>query len=266
VQRERLNREIQLARQIQRTFLPTHLPEIPGWELAIHWQTAREVGGDFYDVFKLSEDRIGLVVADVSDKGMPAALYMTVARTLIRAFVHSVSSPARVLERVNRLLVVESQDGLFVTAFYAILNTKTGILTYANAGHNLPLIIHAKDRIVEKLQRGGMALGVRSANKLEDQSIEITKGDSLLLYTDGVTESFTAEGNAFGEERLIAALQSASSNRVEELKNHLRTVMSEYLGGEPLSDDLTLFFLHRFLEENPQSPTHAAENDRSAIN
>ena len=266
VQRERLNREIQLARQIQRTFLPTHLPEIPGWELAIHWQTAREVGGDFYDVFKLSEDRIGLVVADVSDKGMPAALYMTVARTLIRAFVHSVSSPARVLERVNRLLVVESQDGLFVTAFYAILNTKTGILTYANAGHNLPLIIHAKDRIVEKLQRGGMALGVRSANKLEDQSIEITKGDSLLLYTDGVTESFTAEGNAFGEERLIAALQSASSNRVEELKNHLRTVMSEYLGGEPLSDDLTLFFLHRFLEENPQSPTHAAENDRAAIN
>jgi len=249
VVRERLDREIQLARQIQRTFLPTRLPQIPGWEMSIQWQTAREVGGDFYDVFKLDSERIGLVIADVSDKGMPAALYMTVTRTLIRAFLHSISSPARVLEKVNRLLVGESQDGLYVTAFYAVLNPKTGILTYANAGHNLPLVIRGKDRTVERLSRGGMALGIRAKNKWEDQMIELSRGDSILMYTDGVTESFSLDGQAFGEERLITALQSASSNRVDALNKHLSEALSEFLGDEPLSDDLTLVILHRFLEE-----------------
>ncbi len=251
VERERLNKEIQLARQIQRTFLPTRLPQFPGWEIAVSWQTAREVGGDFYDLIKLDRDRVGLVIADVSDKGMPAALYMTVVRTLIRAFVHSKTSPAKVLQRVNNLLIGDTQDGLYVTAVYAVLNTRSGLLTYANAGHNLPLLIRGTTRKVEPLHKGGMALGVLSDSKLEDCTIEISPGDSLLLYTDGVTESFSPSGQPFGEERLVDALRSAPGSRVDELNQHLSQILAEFLAGEPPGDDLTLVLLHRFLEGDP---------------
>lgn len=246
VERERLEKEIQLARQIQRTFLPTHLPKVPGWEIAVSWQTARQVGGDLYDIFKLGKDRMGLVIADVSDKGVPAALYMTVVRTLIRAFVRNTSSPARILERVNKLLVGDTQDGLYVTAVYAVLDSISGTLTYANAGHNLPLLIHSKNRKVEPLPRGGMALGILADSKLEDRSIVIHPGDSLLFYTDGVTESFSPSGEIFGEERLVKALETAPGVRVDDLKSHLNRVLKEFLEGDPPSDDLTLVFLHRY--------------------
>lgn len=250
VQRERLEREIQLARQIQRTFLPSHLPEVDGWEIDIQWQTAREVGGDFYDVFRLDKNRLGLVIADVSDKGMPAALYMTVARTLIRAFVHNISSPARILDRVNRLLVVDSQDGLFVTAIYAILDTKTGTLTYTNAGHNRPLILRGESHKIESLPKGGMALGIMANSRLENYTIEIVRGDALLMYTDGVTESFSPAGEIFGEKRLLSALRAAPDNRPITLKEHLSKVLSSFREDAPLSDDLTLVFLRRLNNGN----------------
>ncbi len=252
VERERLEKEIQLARQIQRTFLPTHLPQVPGWEIAISWQPAREVGGDLYDIIPLDHSRLGLVIADVSDKGVPAALYMTVVRTLIRAFAHNTSSPARILERVNRLLSGDTQDGLFVTAVYAVLDTQTGHLTYANAGHNLPLLISHKPRTIEPLPRGGMALGILSKNRLEDRTLEICPGDSLLLYTDGVTESFSPSGQIFGEERLVKALEDAPGNRVDKLSAHLSQILAEFLAGDPPSDDLTMIFLHRFQADDPR--------------
>lgn len=251
VERERLEKEIQLARQIQRTFLPTRLPQAPGWEIAVSWQPAREVGGDLYDIIKLDKDRLGLVIADVSDKGIPAALYMTVVRTLIRAFAHNTGSPARILERVNRLIAGDTQDGLYVTAIYAILDTKTGLLTYANAGHNLPLVICNGSRAVEALPRGGMALGILAKNHLEDRTHVISPGDSLLLYTDGVTESFSPSGEIFGEERLVNALENAPGNRVEELSSHLDQILADFLAGDPPSDDLTIIYLHRFQDGAP---------------
>ena len=160
VKRGRLEKEIQLARQIQRTFLPSRLPDLQGWDLDIIWQTAREVGGDFYDIFKLGADKLGIVIADVSDKGMPAALYMTVARTLIRAFVREISSPARVLERVNRLLVGDFAGWLVsVTAVYAVLNLRQGTLTYANAGHGLPFILHTVSRGSNRCLKAAWRLG-----------------------------------------------------------------------------------------------------------
>jgi GAF domain-containing protein len=247
VERERLEKEMQLARQIQRTFLPTRLPQVPGWEIAVSWQTARQVGGDLYDIFRLGKDRIGLVIADVSDKGIPAALYMTVVRTLIRAFVHNTASPSRILERVNKLLVGDTQDGLYVTAVYAVLDTQTGLLTYANAGHNLPLLIRRNHRTVEPLPRGGMALGILSDSKLEDRTVDIHPGDSLLFYTDGVTESFSPSGEIFGEERLVKALETAPGSRVDDLNIHLSRVLTDFLEGDLPSDDLTLIFLHRCL-------------------
>ncbi len=254
IQRERLDREIQLARQIQKTFLPHRIPRIPGCEVEIHWQTAREVGGDFYDVFRLSNDRLGIVIADVSDKGMPAALYMTVTRTLIRAFSQKAESPARVLERVNRALVFESQYGLFVTAVFVILNPQTGILTYANAGHNLPLLRHASSGIVEPLPKGGTALGVYSVTRLKDHSIQIEPGDWIIFYTDGVTESFSPAGETFGELRLQQIVAAAPSTTSADFLDYIRNQLSEFREGSPPSDDLTLVVLHHHSRDEPPKP------------
>lgn len=245
VEQERLEQEISLARQIQRTFLPSRLPKTPGWDLSVDWQTAREVGGDFYDIIKLGKLKLGIVIADVSDKGMPAALYMTVTRTLIRAFAWETNSPARVLERVNRLLVVDSQDGLFVTAVYMVLNLAEGTLTYANAGHNLPLLIHAGTREVEPLPKGGMALGVQSSSKLQEHTLEVCPGDQLVLYTDGVSECFSPDGEIFGETHLVQALSAAPADSAGDVIAHLNGVLVEFRQGAPPSDDLTLVVVHR---------------------
>ncbi|MEN4010966.1 MAG: GAF domain-containing protein [Chloroflexota bacterium] len=244
IQRERLEREIQLARQIQKTFLPHRLPRVSGCEVAIHWQTAREVGGDFYDVFRIAKDRLGIVIADVSDKGMPAALYMTVTRTLIRAFSQKAESPARVLERVNRSLVFEAQNGLFVTVVFVILDTQTGVLTYANAGHNLPLIRRNSNGNVEPLPKGGTALGVYSVNKIKEYPIQIEPGDWIVFYTDGVTESFSSAGEIFGEERLKKIIETAPCSNSSEFIDHIRNQLSDFREGIPPSDDLTLVVLH----------------------
>jgi phosphoserine phosphatase RsbU/P len=140
VVRERLETEVQLARQIQQTFLPETLPVFTEWELAARWKTARQVGGDFYDVFNLPDNKLGLFIADVSDKGVPAALFMALTRTLVRAAVIETVTPAEALRRVNELLVPDTQQGMFVTAVYAVLDMNKGELTYVNAGHNPPLV------------------------------------------------------------------------------------------------------------------------------
>ncbi len=245
IQRERLEREIQLARQIQKTFLPNRLPKIPGWEVDIHWQTAREVGGDFYDVFRIKGDRFGVVIADVSDKGMPAALYMTVAKTLIRAFSQNAESPARVLERVNRALTFEPQNTMFVTAVFVILNAEDGTLRYANAGHNLPFILRRQSGAVEEFPKGGMALGVYSSSKLSDHLLTIEAGDWLIFYTDGVTESFSPTGETFGEQRLRMTIEKAPKSSPAAFLDFIRGQLSDFREGTPPSDDLTLVVLHR---------------------
>lgn len=258
IQRERLEREIQLARQIQKTFLPHRLPKIPGWQVDIHWQTAREVGGDFYDVFRIKGNRFGVVIADVSDKGMPAALYMTVTKTLIRAFSQNAESPARVLERVNRALTFEPQNTMFVTTVFVIFDAADGTLRYANAGHNLPFILRYGSGTVETFPKGGMALGVYASNRLSDHILSITPGDWLIFYTDGVTESFAPTGETFGEQRLRQTLASAPKSSPAEFLDFIREQLSNFREGTPPSDDLTLVVLHRLLangdgrdKENP---------------
>ena len=245
VDRERVEREIQLAHEIQLNFLPNHLPRVPGWEIDSRWQPAREVGGDFYDVFKLSGNRLGLVIADVSDKGMPAALYMTVTRTLIRANIQGMRSPSGVLERVNRLLTMDSQSGMFITAAFAVLDRDTGQVIYANAGHNRPLWIKRSGGMVEALPKGGLALGVLAQIKLEDYTLTLEPGDSLLLYTDGVTESFSPEGETFGEKRLCTLLNTMRDKSIQEILTVLDATLIEYRAGAAPSDDVTIVAVRR---------------------
>jgi serine phosphatase RsbU (regulator of sigma subunit)/putative methionine-R-sulfoxide reductase with GAF domain len=248
VLRERMEREVQLAREIQRTFLPDHLPQLPGWEMDASWQTARTVGGDFYDIFRIDESHMGIVIADVADKGMPAALYMTVTRTLIRASLKVASTPARVLEQVNNLLVPDAQNGMFVTAVFAILDIHSGELTYANAGHNLPLLVRGSDGSVTRLIKGGMALGVMENTPLHDDTIIIQPGDCLVLYTDGVTETFSPEEESFGEPRLEEVLSRAASRSPKELLASVDHALKVFRATQPLSDDITMIAVYRKME------------------
>ena len=192
VVRERLETEVQLARQIQQTFIPESLPQFENWELAARWKTARQVGGDFYDVFELTDKRLGLFIADVADKGVPAALFMALTRTLVRAAVIEDTSPAEAMKRVNDLLIPDTRQGMFVTAVYAVLDMDKNELTYVNAGHNPPLWVKC-DGEVERLTRTAIALGVVTGQPVEQKTIKFESADNLLLYTDGLTESFNAE-------------------------------------------------------------------------
>jgi sigma-B regulation protein RsbU (phosphoserine phosphatase) len=245
VGRERVEREFQLARQIQETFLPQSLPDYEGWDLDLRWRTAREVGGDFYDIFRTRDNKIAFVIADVSDKGMPAALYMTVTRTLIRSAAQSLDSPAEILGRVNEMLEMDSQNGMFVTGMFAVLDPLTGLVQYANAGHNLPMIIRGQEHQVDLLSKGGIAMGVLENAKYQDLNVQINEGDTLLFYTDGVTEAFSTSGELFSEFRLNEALMNSTYDSAGQLLENIENLIDVFRKGEPPSDDLTMIAIHR---------------------
>ncbi len=244
VVRERLETEIQLARQIQQAFIPETLPEIPGWELAARWETARQVGGDFYDVIELADGKLGLFIADVADKGMPAAIFMALTRTLVRAAVLEARSPAKALRRVNDLLIPDTRQGMFVTAFYAVLDPENGEFTYANAGQNPPLWLRANGGI-EKLTRTGIALGIIENQELSERTIRIDPGESVLLYTDGLTEAFSPDGDLFGEPRLMETVRQDAVTSAKTLLDTIDKEISDFQNSQPLSDDLTMLVVRR---------------------
>jgi serine phosphatase RsbU (regulator of sigma subunit) len=245
VSRERLEHEIQLARKIQKTFLPEHLPEIDGWNMAATWITARQVGGDFYDVFELPAGRLGVFIADVSDKGIPAALFMALTRTLVRAVVFDTPSPAEVMRRVNATLIPDNQQGMFVTAFYGVLTLETGVLTYANAGHNPPIWLNSSKRSILPLPRTGAALGIIEDLAMEDRSITLAESDFLLLYTDGLTEAFSPEDELYGEERLQQVLLATKPESARSVLDALEASARKFMGILPPADDLTMMGVMR---------------------
>ena len=244
-ERERLERELQLAREIQQTFMPSQSPDLPGWELAFGWRAARQVAGDFYDFFELPDHRMGLVIADVADKGMPAALFMALTRTLMRAAALEETSPAAALARVNDLLVPDAHGGMFVTLFYAILSLETGELTYANAGHNLPLLLRSGTGKLEQLAKGEMALGVLEGVRHEEHVTSLEPGDYLIFYTDGVTEAFSPEGETYDEERLQAIIHAAAGNSAQEMLDGIDDSVTAFIGDAAPSDDRTTMVLRR---------------------
>jgi sigma-B regulation protein RsbU (phosphoserine phosphatase) len=244
VVRERLETEVQLARQIQQIFIPESLPQPSGWELAARWKTARQVGGDFYDVMELPNQKLGLFIADVADKGMPAALFMALTRTLMRAAVIETPSPAEALQRVNALLIPDTKQGMFVTAVYAVLDQNNGELIYANAGHNPPLWVKANGEI-ERLTRTGVALGATEARTISESAIRLGSGESVLFYTDGLTEEFSSDGELFGEARLMDAIRANSSSSADAMLDSVEASLNAFVGSIPLSDDLTMLVVRR---------------------
>jgi len=239
-----LARELERAAEIQRRLLPEKPPEVEGVQLAGYNAPCRTVGGDYYDFLPLDGGRLGLVVADVSGKGMPAALLMSNLQARIQVLAEDPSDLAALLERLNRLLRSSSPPHCFVSLFFGVLDPASGELTYANAGHN-PALLARSEGQVEWLESGGPVLGILPAVSCEPQRGQLRRGDVLVLYSDGVTEAVDASGEEFGDERLAELCRRhahlPASGLLEELKGALR----EWLGGRPAEDDITLVAVKR---------------------
>lgn len=243
--RERFEHEIQLARQIQRTFLPEKLPDLEQWEFAATWRTAREVGGDFYDIIELPERKLGLLIADVSDKGIPAALFMALTRTVVRASVLDDISPTEVMRRVNELILQDNREEMFVTLVYGVLSLKSGEFSYANAGHNPPIWIESEGNNQNALTRTGAALGVIKEYDIYERTIQLEHGDSLLFYTDGLTEAFSPKDETFGFENIQRVICTAHETSAQELLTLLEKALDKFTGATPQADDLTMLAIKR---------------------
>ncbi len=243
--RQRLERELEVAQNIQTSFLPECNPTVSGWDVASYYRAARMVGGDFYDFLALPGGKWGLVVADVADKGMPAALYMALCRTLLRAVARNRDNPAQTLLRVNRLLLEDTRSDLFVTVWYAIWDPKTGSFAYSSAGHNPPLVIRQHGAAVQPLKLKGIALGVLTDITLNTGHVTLEPGDTLVMYTDGVTEAQNANGQQFTVSGLETAVRAHHGDTAQVMINTVIDALDIHTGNEPQFDDLTLVIVRR---------------------
>jgi len=244
IERERIEQELQVARRIQQASLPKEVPTLEGWQISPYYQPAREVGGDFYDFLELPNEHLGLVVGDATGKGVPAALVMSSARSMLRALAQaSDSSPGDVLRRANDPLVMDIPANMFVTCFYAILDPKSGTLSYANAGHDLPYL-HRGRGDAEELRARGMPLGLMPGMSYEEKEIELDVGEGVFFYSDGLVEAHDPKGEMFGFPRLRALIAQHDEQR--SLGNILLEELYSFVGeGWEQEDDITLLTLER---------------------
>jgi serine phosphatase RsbU (regulator of sigma subunit) len=241
--------EMAAASQIQESFLPPELPRIPGWQLAVVLESARQTSGDFYDLIPLPNGRWGFVVADVADKGMGAALYMALSRTLIRTYAGEYhASPDDTFQVVNRRILADAQVNMFVTVFYAVLDPFTSTLTYCNAGHNPPYLLrahaHAPDD-VQLLRRTGLPLGILENTAWERKVVQLNPGDAMVLYTDGITEAHNAQQSLFGSERALDVVQANLGRSAQDVTDALLAEVRAFVGDAPQFDDITLMVIVR---------------------
>ena len=245
VEKGQMERELQMAYEIQTGLLPHETPQIPGWEFAAYWHPAREVAGDYYDFIPLHSGQLGLVIADVSDKGMPAALFMALTRSTVRASVGHTSSPADGIAHANRLICADASGGMFVTLVYALLDPQAGEITYVNAGHNPPLLYRAEEDRLVALARTGMAIGVVADSAFEQRTVQLNHGDFILLYTDGVTDATDAQEQEFGEERLQRVILDRRHAPVADVVAALEQAIGEFAGSTAPFDDVTMMAIKR---------------------
>lgn len=251
LQRERIEEELTVARKIQMSMLPAELPHLPGWEFATHFMAAHQIGGDFYDLFPLPGEpgRWGVVIADVSDKGIPAALFMALSRTTIRNIALRGRAPAEVLSWANRYIQEDSQSDMFLSAFYAELNINSGHLLYANAGHNPPVLWRKAEGTFSRLPRSSPLLGVLADIEVTVREETLAPGDALVLYTDGITEAIDVDFEEFGTARLESAIRQLSAERPSPTAGDIRSAIAEdvrrFSGSMVQYDDMTLLIIKR---------------------
>jgi predicted ester cyclase len=243
-ERARIEQELRVARHIQQASLPKEVPTLEGWQISPFYQPAREVGGDFYDFFELDDGRVGVVVGDATGKGVPAALVVTATYSMLRAVAQALGafSPGEVLAQVNETLLARIPPNMFVTCFYAILDPKSGTLSYANAGHDLPYLWHGGD--CEELRARGMPLGLMPGMSYEEKEIVLDAGEAALFYSDGLVEAHDPDGQMFGFPRLRALIAEHGEER--SLGDFLLEELYSFVGeGWEQEDDITLLTLRR---------------------
>lgn len=240
VEKERLEKELQVAYEIQMSILPHKLPRLPGYTLGARMVPARSVGGDLYDFVNLDEGRVGIVVGDVTDKGVPAAIFMAQTRALLRAETSRGDSPREALQRVNRHLLGMNEAGLFATVLYGILELRTGAFSYARAGHELPLLCAADGECQLPEEGVGNPLGILSDPYMDENLLQIPAGGTLLLYTDGVTETYDEAHEPLGLEGLRTLLCTTAGLPAQSVCDRLLERITDYRGGAHQHDDVTL--------------------------
>jgi serine phosphatase RsbU (regulator of sigma subunit)/predicted ester cyclase len=245
-ERERMEQELKVARDIQQASLPKEVPELEGWQVSPYYQPAREVGGDFYDFFNLEDGRVGVVVGDATGKGMPAALVAEATSNMLRAVAQALgsSSPGEVLSRVNETLLARIPPNMFATCFYAILEPESGRLSYANAGHDLPYLRRRGGGDAGELRARGMPLGLMPGMSYEEKEIVFDAGEGVLFYSDGLVEAHDPKGEMFGFPRLRALVAEHGEER--SLGDSLLEELYSFVGeGWEQEDDITLLTLRR---------------------
>jgi len=243
-ERERLNKELELARDIQQSFLPSQLPEVEGYSLAAFYHSAQQIGGDFYDLIPIKGNQWGIVIADVAGKGVPAALYMALSRTNIRASAFSRDKPDETLIRVNELLLSDSRSNLFVTVWYGVWNPATGELNYSCTGHNPPLLVKA-DGSISELKAKGWPLNIIEEMKLESKQMFLEPGDVLIAYTDGVTDSQNMVQDFFGLDKLREVVIQEREHSARQIGQAILESVDQFIEGTAQFDDLTIVILKR---------------------
>jgi len=243
-EKERIERELQIAHEIQKSFLPIKAPEIPGYEMAGINLPAKEVGGDFYDFIDLGDNKTGVVIADVSGKGVPAALFMGISKTLLRANAKRILDPVEALKEVNSILLDESDSGMFVTLFYAILDSEDHTFTFINAGHNPPILQKKGDmREFVLLEAKGIPVGVMEDMSLEAKEIHLKENETVFLYTDGVTEAVNEKDEEFGTSRLQDILNRETDASADALIEAVVREIKQFAGALEQFDDITMVVL-----------------------
>jgi sigma-B regulation protein RsbU (phosphoserine phosphatase) len=238
----RLEHELHMASQIQRSLLPQQMPVTTAYEIAPHWEAAREVAGDFYDAFELGDGAFGTVIADVSDKGAPAALFMAVTRTLMRSHAKAGLSPSETVRRTNDLLVSDAEDsGMFVTVYYSYFRPD-GHVTHVNAGHNPPVLCRA-NRQVSFLGTGGRALGWFPNNPVAESNMKLNPGDVIVYYTDGLTDAENSSGEPFGEAKLAQSVKRHASKDAAAIRAGILEDVFAHCDGTAPFDDLTMLIV-----------------------
>jgi sigma-B regulation protein RsbU (phosphoserine phosphatase) len=244
---QQMEEEMNLAWLVQSGLLPEVLPELAGWQLTASLKPSRQTSGDFYDIIPLPEGQLGILIADVADKGIGAALYMVLSRTLIRTYAYQYHpDPDRVLEAANRRLLEDYGADQFVTVFYGILNPVSGALRYCNAGHNPPFLLSGtRKEVIQKLDKTGMALGILEEEIWERGTILVNPGDILVLYTDGITEAQNAQNVFFDDKRLVESVKSNLGRSVQSLQDAMLEEVQHFVGDASQSDDMTMVILSR---------------------
>jgi phosphoserine phosphatase RsbU/P len=240
-ERELETEELRQACEIQRGLLPKEIPQIAGFQVTGAWQPAKVVGGDYFDVIRVGNDKVAICIADVAGKGISAALLMANVQAAVRAFASECSSPSRVCAEINSVLYTNTAPEKFVTLFYGILDARTRLLQFTNAGHLCPLLVRANGKATH-LENGGALLGVFPGWKYEDSDVQLQPGDLLLLFTDGITEAMSPDGREFGEDNLITTIRQAPVQALDELQSYVLEAVKGFCHNR-MSDDATLVLL-----------------------